>query len=101
MPKVGIIKQDAAEWCWERRLKMWRAVMSPFGTTVMVGIVILLAVTVLLAFIGLRTVSGDSRRARKADALRKIEEVNRAGYVDDVGTIKIDRNKQRAIDEPD
>jgi hypothetical protein len=80
---------------------MWRAVTSPFGITVMVGIVVLLAVAVLLAVIGLRTAGGDSRRARKADALRKIEEVNRAGYLDDVGTIKIDRNRQRAVDEPD
>jgi hypothetical protein len=74
-------------------------VTSPLGIVVLAGVVILLVVVV--AVFGLRTVSGDSRKARKADALRKIEEVNRAGYLDDVGTIKIDRNKQRAVDEPD
>lgn len=78
-----------------------RALTSPFGITVMIGILVLLVAVVTLAFFGLRTVSGDSRKARKADALRKIEEVNRAGYLDDVGTIKIDRNKQRAVDERD
>ncbi len=76
-----------------------RVVASPLGIVVLAGVIILLVVVV--AVFGLRTVSGDSRKARKADALRKIEEVNRAGYLDDVGTIKIDRNKQRAVDEPD
>jgi hypothetical protein len=76
-----------------------RAVTSPLGIVVLAGVIILLVVVV--AVVGLRTVSGESRKARKADALRKIEEVNRAGYLDDVGTIKIDRNRQRAVDEPD
>jgi hypothetical protein len=80
---------------------MGRVITSPFGITVMIGIVVLLVVVVTIAVFGLRTVSGNSRKARKADTLRKIEEVNRAGYLDDVGTIKIDRNRQRGVDDRD
>jgi hypothetical protein len=80
---------------------MGRVITSPFGITVMIGVVVLLLAVVAIAIFGLRTVSGESRRARKADALRKIEEVNRVGYLDNMGTIKIDRNRQRGVDDRD
>jgi type II secretory pathway pseudopilin PulG len=81
---------------------MWQAVTSPFGIMIIVVVVALLAIAATLAVIGLRTISGSSRKARKADALRKIEEVNRAGYLDDVGTIRIDAEKQRRhVEGPD
>ena len=84
-----------------KAVEIGRVITSPFGITLMVGIVVLLAAVVTIAIFGLRTVSGESRRARKADALRKIEDVNRVGYLDDVGTIKIDRSRQRAVDDRD
>jgi hypothetical protein len=73
---------------------MWHAITSPLGIVIAIGIVALPTVAVVLVVVGLRTESGNSRKARKADALRKIEDVNRAGYLDDVGTIMIDRDKQ-------
>jgi hypothetical protein len=72
---------------------MWHAIASPVGIMIIFGLVALLAIGV--AIVGIRAVSGSSRKARKADSLRKIAEVNRAGYLDDVGTIKIDARRQR------
>jgi hypothetical protein len=78
---------------------MWQAITAPSGLMIIAG-VFLLAIVVTAVVIGLRTVSGHSPKARRADALRKIEEVNRAGYLDDVGTIKIDtKNRRRQPDD--
>jgi hypothetical protein len=73
---------------------MWHAITSPLGIVITIGIVALPTVAVVLVVVGLRTEGGSSRKARKADALRKIEDVNRVGYLDDLGTIMIDRDKQ-------
>jgi len=74
---------------------MWQAVTSPLGIILVVGLLGLLAAAATFAVIGVRSVSGSSRKARKADALRTIEELNRVGYLDDMGTVKIDTEKQR------
>jgi hypothetical protein len=74
---------------------MWQGITSPLGIVITLGVVAVLAVATALAIVSLRTDSGDSRRAKKADALRKIEEVNRVGYLDDIGTIVIDLEEQR------
>jgi type II secretory pathway pseudopilin PulG len=80
---------------------MWHGITPLFGLVIILAVVVLLAVAATFAIIGLRTASGNSRKARKADALRTIEEVNRAGYLDDVGTIQIDLNRQRRHSEGD
>jgi hypothetical protein len=74
---------------------MWQGMTSPLGIVITLGIAAVLAVVTALVIVSLRTDSGNSRRAKKADALRKIEEVNRVGYLDDVGTIVIEPHERR------
>jgi hypothetical protein len=77
------------------------AIRSPFGIAIIIGVVALLALAAAFMIAALRTDSGSSRKAHKADALRRIETVNRGGHLDDMGTIKIDREKQREISDDD
>jgi hypothetical protein len=76
---------------------MWHAITSPLGIIMIVGVLGLLAAAATFAVIGVRSVSGSSRKAKKADALRTIEELNRVGYLDDMGTVKIDAERQRRL----
>jgi hypothetical protein len=81
---------------------MGQAITTPIGILIIVGVLVLLALATVGVFIGLRTASGGSRKAKRMDALRKIDEINQGGYLDDVGTIKIDaERKRRAADRND